>query len=89
MIVEWIVSVAMTVWDWLATLVPDFTAPAALTGLSSSLGSIFALGQGMAPFVDWSAVGVMAAIPLGLWVVTIAWAGLRMLVSHIPFIGGR
>ncbi len=89
MIIEWIVKVATGLWAGISDLFPDWDLPPELSDPNGALGSIMAFGRGMEPFVNWTLIGVLAAIPPTLWLVGIAWRAIRMALSHIPFFGGQ
>lgn len=89
MIVEWLVSVAAGLWEFIGSMLPDWEIPAELADPNGMLGQLFALGQGMEPFVNWTLVGILAAIPLAVWLIGITWRAFRTIASHIPFFGGN
>lgn len=89
MIVEWLVSVATGLWEFIGGLLPDWQLPAALADPNGFVGQVFSLGHGMAPFIDWQLVGLLGAIPLAVWVVGLLWRAARMALSHVPFFGGN
>lgn len=89
MIIEWLMGVAAGLWDFIGGLLPDWELPAALTDPNGLLGGIFALGQGLSPFINWQFVGTVGAIPLVVWVIGLLWRGARMVISHFPLFGGN
>lgn len=89
MIVEWLMGVAVGFVQWLAGLFPVLELPDELVHLDDSFNSIFALGEGLGAFIPWGLVGLIAGIPLAVWVGGLLIKVVRVLVSHLPFIGGK
>ncbi len=89
MIVEWIVSVGAAIASWVATLFPVLDIPPSLTTLDDSMSGIFAMGTGLGAWIDWPTVGTLMAVPLIVWVAGLTIRGIRALLAHLPFIGGR
>lgn len=89
MIVEWLTGLAAGLWEFIGGLLPDWELPPELADPNGFVGQIFALGQGLAPFIDWGFVGLIGAIPLAVWVIGLLWRAGRMVMSHIPFFGGN
>jgi len=88
-IIEWLMGVATGLWEFIGSLLPDWELPPELADPNGFLGQVFALGQGLEPFINWSLVGMLGAIPLAVWVIGILWRATRMLLSHIPLFGGN
>jgi hypothetical protein len=88
-IIEWLVQVASGFWGWIANLFPDWTLPPELANPNGLLGQIMSFGRGLEPFVNWTLVGIIGAIPLAVWGIGIAAKLVLKLVSHLPFIGGN
>lgn len=89
MIIEWLSQVGASIWAWVAGLFPDWTLPSELTDPNGLLGSVFALGTGLGPFVDWGFVTAVGAIPLAFWALMLSIKAIRALISHIPLFGGK
>lgn len=89
MIVEWFLNLCAGVWSSLSGLFPEWSMPAELADPNAGLGQIFALGQGLEPFVNWPVVTALGAIPLVVWSIGVGWKLLRQAASHIPFFGGH
>ena len=89
MITEWLIQVATGLWSFIAGLFPDWVPPASITDVANSVNGLFTLAQGLGPFVDWTAVGLLAAIPPGIWVTGILVKAALKLISHIPLFGGN
>ena len=89
MILEWIVQVAVGLWEWIANLFPDWDPPAELTDPDGMIGQLFAFGQGLEPWVNWGLIGALAAIPFAVWVIGIVVKMVRLLIGHVPWIGGN
>ena len=56
MIIEWLVKVAVGFWQWIADMFPDWEVPPELLDADGIIGQIFAFGQGLEPFVNWTLV---------------------------------
>lgn len=89
MIVLWFFSVAAGFVQWLASLFPVLELPDQLVNLDDGFNSVFAMGDGLGAFVPWPVIGVLAAVPLTIWVGGLTIRALRALIAHLPFIGGR
>lgn len=88
MIVEWLLSVAAGLWEWIATLLPDWELPAELADPNGWLAQVFALAQGIEPFAYWGLIGTLAAIPLAVYVSGLLWKAFRTGFSHFALFGG-
>jgi hypothetical protein len=82
-------SVASTVGVWFATLLPDWAPPAELVNADDLISSVLDQGEGLGVLVPWSYVGLIAAIPLTLWVGGLLFKAARVALSHVPFFGGK
>lgn len=89
MIVEWLVSVGTGVVAWVVGLIPGWEVPSWLTNADDLLNSIWQLGDGLEPFVDWNLAATVGGACLLLWPICLAIVGVRALISHIPFVGGK
>lgn len=89
MIIEWLVKVAVGLWQWIADLFPDWDIPAELTDPDGMFVQIASFGQGLEPWVNWGLMGGLALIPLGMWVIGVTVKLVRLLLGHVPGIGGN
>lgn len=89
MIIEWLISTGTAIATWFETLLPSFDVPEWFGQLGGNINKFFDAGAGLEPFVDWTFLGIIAAVPLGLWASGLLFKLARMLLSHIPFVGGR
>lgn len=89
MITEWFLTMIAGFFGWIADFVPDWNVPVELTDPDGLIGSVFAISTGLGVWIDWAFIGALASIPLIIWVAGITWQGLRMMWSHLPFVGGR
>lgn len=89
MITEYFIQVAVGLWAWLADLFPDWDLPPELLNSDGMIAQVFALGYGAEPFVNWGFVTALAAIPFGVWVIGITVKAVRLLIGHVPFVGGN
>jgi hypothetical protein len=88
-IVEWLVSVANSIVQWLTSIMPVFEPPEWFAGVGDKITELFTHASGLNPFVDWVFVRNIALVPIGLWAAGFAFRGIRMMASHIPFFGGK
>lgn len=89
MISEWFVKLGTGLWAFFAGLFPDWEVPPELLQADGMIGQLFSFGQGLEPYANWGLLGVLAAIPLTVWVIGITIRSVRLLISHVPFIGGN
>lgn len=89
MITEWLVNVAAGFWGIVAGWFPDWTLPAELANPDNLMSQINGFASGLAPFVDWSFVALVGAIPLGVWATGLTIRAIQFLISHVPFFGGN
>lgn len=89
MIIEWLVKVAVGFWQFLADMFPDWELPPELLDADGMIAQVFSFGQGLEPFVNWPLVGALGLIPLAVWVIGLTVRMVRLLLSHVPFIGGN
>lgn len=89
MIVEWFVSLASGFVGWLATLFPVLDLPPELVNADEGFNQVMALGDGLGAFVNWTVVGILAGIPITIWIGGLLLRAARVGLSHIPFFGGR
>lgn len=89
MITEWLITVGTMIAQWVADLFPDWEAADQLAGVDDQINGLLAMGTGVGAFVDWTYIGIVVGIPLSLWVIGMTVAGTRVLLSHVPFIGGK
>lgn len=89
MITEWLVNVAAGLWGVIAGIFPDWTLPAELANPDGLMAQVNAFFSGLAPFVDWSFVATVGAIPLGIFATGLIIRAIQFLWSHMPFVGGN
>lgn len=89
MIVEWLIGLAVGLWEFFAGLFPDWSAPPQLLQADGMIEQLFQYGQGLEPFADWALLGALGAIPLLVWVIGITVRAVRLLLGHVPGIGGN
>lgn len=89
MILEWLIKLAVGLWGFLAGLFPDWVAPPELLEADGLINDLFSYGQGLEPFANWSLLAVLGAIPLAVWVIGLMIRAVRLLISHVPFVGGN
>lgn len=89
MVTEWLVSTGLSVIAWFVSIVPAFDVPSWFANVGTSINSFFTSAAGLNPFVDWAFLGTISAVPIGLWSLGLLFRLGRMLLSHVPFFGGR
>lgn len=80
MITEWLVAIVNGIATWVGSMFPQLDLPEEVVNADDAFNNIMALGSGLGAFVDWSFVGIMAAIPITLWLGGLAIRALRVLV---------
>ncbi|MHA3724598.1 hypothetical protein ACXR2T_12040 [Leucobacter sp. HY1910] len=89
MILEWLIEMAVGLWKFLAGLFPDWTLPPELASADGMLGQLFAFGQGLEPWANWPLLATLGAIPPAVWIIGVMIKAVRLLIGHVPFIGGN
>lgn len=89
MIVEWLIEMAVGLWQFIADLFPDWDVPPELLDADGMLQQVFAFGQGLEPWVNWTLIGTLGLIPLSVWVIGMLVKAVRLLIGHVPGIGGN
>lgn len=89
MIVEFLVAVGAGFAGWVGSLFPTLELPDALVNVDQGFNTVMAYGTGLGAFIDFQLVGVIAGIPIAVWIAGLTIRGARVLISHLPFIGGR
>lgn len=89
MITEWLIRVGSGFGRWVAGLFPELEIPEQLVNLDDMVNTVLGYGDGLGAFVDWGLIGLIAAIPLTVWAGGLIVKGIRVLVAHIPLIGGK
>lgn len=89
MIIEFLATVGTAISTWVMSILPQFQPPEWFDGVGDKINELFTHASGLNPFVDWQFVQTIALVPIGLWAVGYAFRGIRMLISHIPFVGGK
>ncbi len=89
MITEWIIATGVTIAQWFASILPNFTVPIWFGDLGTNVNKFFAGAAGLSPFVDWTFLSTIAAVPIGLWSLGLLFRLGRWVLSHVPFFGGR
>lgn len=90
MIVEWLIGVGGTIGSWIAGLFPPLDLPPELVNVDDTITALIQdYGEGMGAFADWGYVALVLAIPLVVWVAGLTIKGIRVLVGHVPFVGGK
>lgn len=82
MITEWLVDFALSLVAGVASLLPDIELD--MSGVAGVFGTMLSF-DGVAPIAETLAVG---SLLLSIWGSLFLWRGLRMLLSHVPWIGG-
>lgn len=88
-IVDWIITVAVSVATWFVGLIPQVEVPGWFAGLGDGINSLFGYTHGLAPLVDWPFLGLVVGVPMSIWVGGLLFKLARLVFSHIPLFGGR
>lgn len=89
MILEWLLGLGAGVSEWVASIMPPIELPEQLVNIDEAINSIFAYGNGLGAWVDWSLCAVVLLVPLAVWAVGLTVRAVRVLISHVPFFGGN
>lgn len=89
MITEWLIKVGTGLWAFIAGLFPDWVAPPEMLEADGLINQLFGFGQGLEPYANWPLLATLGAIPLAVWVIGISIRAVRLLLSHVPFVGGN
>lgn len=89
MITEWLISLGSRVGAWFVTLLPSFDVPQWFADLGLNINKFFTSASGLAPFVDWNFLALIAGVPLSLWSLGMMFRLARWVLSHVPLFGGR
>lgn len=89
MITEWLITLGSTAASWFVTLLPTFDVPSWFADLGLNINKFFTSASGLAPFVDWAFLALIASVPIGLWSLGLMFRLVRWILSHVPFFGGR
>lgn len=89
MITELFVNMAVGVAIWFNQLIPPTVLPEWFVNADNYINGIFAYGDGLGAWIEWSAVVPIMLAPVGFWVLGLSIRGIRVLISHLPFVGGR
>jgi len=89
MITEFFVGVGVGIAVWFNSLFPPLDLPAWFVNADAEVNGIFAYGNGLGAWVEWGVVVPILLAPLGFWVLGLTIRGIRVLASHLPFVGGR
>lgn len=88
MIVEWLMEVSYGFNVWLANLMP----PGEVNDASASINGWAVLVQWVAGAGSWvnvPAMTALCAVAISFYIATLLAKFLRVVVSHIPLVGGR
>lgn len=80
---------ASSVITWIVGLFPDWEPPGWLINADDMVQQVFGFFDGLSPWVDWAFIGTICLIPFGVWAAVLLFKGVRVIVSHVPFFGGR
>lgn len=89
MIVEWIMEVSAGFLEWFATLFPPVDLPEWVENPFFGLSWIVEAAAGWGAWVNIPFIASVALVVLGVYVTTILAKLFRVLIAHVPFIGGR
>jgi hypothetical protein len=88
-IIEWLIDIGVGIAEWASTLFPTLDLPAALVNVDDGFNSVMAMGSGLGAFVDFPLIGLIAGVPITVWLGGLSVRAARALIAHLPFIGGR
>lgn len=89
MIVEWLVAVGTSMGNTVVGLFPSISIPAGIQNLDDGVNGLLNSTSGLGVWLDLPTIGILAAVPAAVWGLGMTFKGFRMLLSHLPFVGGR
>ena len=88
MVTEWIVNLATSFVQWLASLFPAWDPPSQLTGMTTAVNSILGTLSGFGVWVDFTTLNSCVLAAVGVWAVVLAIKLIRAVIAHVPQFGG-
>jgi len=82
-------SVGSSFGVWIVTLFPELDLPEQLLHVDDAVNDILAMGDGLGAWVDWTYIGLVAAIPASMWALGLLVRAFRAILAHVPFVGGK
>lgn len=89
MISEFFIALGASIAVWFNSLFPPLDLPSWFVNADDRVNGVFAYGNGLGVWIEWSLVVPILLAPLAFWVLGLSIRGFRVLVAHLPFIGGR
>lgn len=88
MITEWIIAVGCNIGAWFSTLFDAFKLPASWADGLRSISNVTSGFDGMAVWVNFAVLAGVIVVVVAVYGVGFGIKGLRVVASHIPFVGG-
>lgn len=89
MISQFFVDLFVNVVSWVGGLFPTDVIPDNVQHPDAQLGGLFGLVTGLGTWVDWPVVNACALVSLGAYAAGLGIALVRVIISHLPFVGGH
>jgi hypothetical protein len=87
-IIEWLMSLAANLFDWMFSGLPAYTPPTWITGLSGAVAQVFAVAGSMGVWFPAPLVLSILLALLTFWVVSFGIKVIRLVVSLFTGGGG-
>jgi hypothetical protein len=89
MISQFFIDLFVQIVSWLADLFPSDVIPDNVQHPDAQLGGLFGLVTGLGVWVNWPVVNACALVALGAYGAGLSIAIVRVIISHLPFVGGK
>lgn len=90
MIVEWFMSLASTVWGWIAGFFPAISDDQGVIITAQNFFSTIASGAGLlGAWIPWLTVSLCLAVVVPVYLAAMTVRLVRAILGHVPLIGGN
>lgn len=89
MISEFFIDLGVTIAMWFNSLFPPLDLPEWFVNIDQRINGIFEHGNGLGAWINFGVVVPILLAPLAFWILGLSIRGSRVIISHLPFIGGR
>lgn len=89
MIVEWLLELSAGFNEWVASLAPAMDLPFDPEAPVADWGPFLSWTVGLGWWIDFTLLAAICAAAVGIWLAAGGVKLVRVLLSHVPFFGGR